>query len=99
MLAPAGRLWDNPNMNIFAELEQALDPARPIFTVEGARRLVEMPPNAEKMARMEELADKAEDGSLTQMEHGEYESLVHAAKLLSILRLKAGLFLQHFKAA
>ncbi|WP_395746449.1 hypothetical protein [Prosthecobacter sp.] len=87
------------SMNAFSELEQALDPSEPIFTVEGARRLVNMPPNAEKLSRMEELADKANEGGLTPNERSEYEGLIYAGKLMSILRLKAGAFLQNFKAA
>ncbi len=86
-------------MNAFAELEKALDPARPIFTIEGAKRLVEMPPNAEKKSRMEELAGKANEGQLTADERGEYESLILASKLISILRLKAGQFLQRIQTA
>lgn len=86
-------------MNAFSELEQALDPSAPIFTVEGARRLVNMPPNAEKLGRMEELADKANEDLLTPGERSEYEALIYAGKLMSILRLKAEVFLQNFKAA
>ncbi len=86
-------------MNAFSELEQVLDPAEPIFTVEGAQRLVDMQPNAEKLSRMEELADKANEGQLSQGERIEYETLIHVGKLMSILRLKARLFLQNFKAA
>ncbi|MCF7786208.1 MAG: hypothetical protein K9N47_08795 [Prosthecobacter sp.] len=86
-------------MNVFSELEQALDPSEPIFTIEGARRLVNMPPNAEKLSRMEELADKANEDLLTPGERSEYEGLIYAGKLMSILRLKAGTFLQNLKAA
>jgi hypothetical protein len=32
-------------------------------------------------------------------EHSEYEALIHSGKLMSILRLKAGVFLQNLKAA
>lgn len=86
-------------MNAFAELEQALDPNNPIFTEEGARRLVNIPASAEKMARMEHLAEKANEGLLTGAERGEYEALVYASKLMSILRLKAGAFLSNIQAA
>ena len=86
-------------MNAFAELEQALDPSEPIFTVEGAERLIAMKPNAEKMARMESLAGKANEGLLTASERGEYEALVYSSKLMSILRLKAGTFIANIKAA
>ena len=86
-------------MNVFSELEQALDPSAPIFTIEGARRLVSMPPNAEKLSRMEELADKANEDLLTPGERSEYEALIYTGKLMSILRLKAGTFLQNLKMA
>lgn len=86
-------------MNAFTELEQVLDPAEPIFTAEGARRLLNMPPNAEKAERMQQLGEKANEGLLSPAERSEYEALIHAGKLMSILRLKAQAFLHHFKAA
>jgi hypothetical protein len=86
-------------MNAFADLEKVLNPADSIFTVEGARRLVDMPANPERLARMEELGEKANEGQLTAAEHSEYEALIHSGKLMSILRLKAGAFLQNLKAA
>ena len=76
-----------------------LDPDAPIFTEEGARRLVNMPPNPERLFRMEVLADKANEGTLSDGERGEYESLVCTAKLLSILRMKAETFISNIKAA
>jgi hypothetical protein len=48
---------------------------------------------------MEELADKANEDLLTPGERSEYEGLIYAEKLMSILRLKTGVFLQNFKAA
>lgn len=86
-------------MNAFADLEQVLNPEEPIFTVEGARRLVNMPPNPERISRMEELGEKAREGTLTSVEHSEYEALIHSSKLMSVLRLKAGSFLQNLNAA
>ena len=86
-------------MNAFAELEQVLNPAEPIFTVEGAQRLVDMPTNPERIARMEELGEKADEDTLTCAERSEYEALIHSSKLMSVLRLKAGAFLQNLKAA
>lgn len=99
-LASTSLLWHPGNMmNAFAELEQVLDPAEPIFTVEGARRLVNMPANPERISRMELLGEKAGEGTLTSAERSEYEALIHSAKLMSVLRLKAGAFLQNLKAA
>ena len=86
-------------MNAFADHEQVLNPAEPIFTEEGARRLVDMPTNPERIARMEELGEKAGEDTLTSAERSEYEALIHSSKLMSVLRLKAGAFLQNLKAA
>lgn len=86
-------------MNAFAELERALDPDLPLFTAEGARRLVNMPPDPDRISRMELLGEKREADSLTSAERSEYESLVYSAKLLSILRIKAAAFLASNKAA
>ncbi len=86
-------------MNAFAELEKVLDPKAPIFTSEGARRLVGMSPDPETLERMETLAEKTEDGTQSAEEQREYEELVCASKLMSILRLKAGAFLANSKAA
>ncbi len=99
-LASKAVSWhDRLIMNAFAELEQVLNPAEPIFTVEGARRLVNMPPNPERISRMEELGDKASEGLLSIVERSEYEALIHSSKLMSVLRLKAGAFLQNLQAA
>jgi len=92
-------MWQDERMNAFAELEQVLDPADPIFTVEGARRLVNMPANPERISRMEELAEKANEGQLSPAEHSEYEALIQSGKFMSILRMKAGTFLKLIKAA
>jgi hypothetical protein len=86
-------------MNAFAELETALDPKQPIFSEEGARRLVNMAPNEQSITRMEHLAAQSNAGLLSREERGEYESLVAAAKIMSILRLKAGALLANIKAA
>lgn len=100
LLASKVALWHHAIvMNAFADLEQVLNPADSIFTAEGARRLVDMPANPERLARMEELGEKANEGQLTAAEHSEYEALIHSGKLMSILRLKAGVFLQNLKAA
>jgi hypothetical protein len=40
-------------------------------------------------ARIGVLAERANDGTLGEDERGEYESLINAADLISILKLKA----------
>ena len=84
-------------MNAFAELEQVLNPAEPIFTVEGAQRLVDMPTNPERIARMEELGEKADEDTLTCAERSEYGALIQSSKLMSVLRLRARAFLQRLR--
>ncbi len=99
-LASKAVSWhDRLIMNAFAELEQVLNPSEPIFTVEGARRLVNMPANPERISRMEELGGKVGEGTLNSAERSEYEALIHSSKLMSVLRLKAGAFLQNLQVA
>jgi uncharacterized protein YnzC (UPF0291/DUF896 family) len=39
--------------------------------------------------RIDKLADRANEGSLTDSERSEYEALINAAEFISILKLKA----------
>jgi hypothetical protein len=39
--------------------------------------------------RIETLAERASEGTLTDEERSEYEALIHVADLISILKLKA----------
>ena len=43
----------------------------------------------EEQARIDELADKASEGSLTAEERAEYEAYMHAIDVISILQAKA----------
>jgi hypothetical protein len=45
-----------------------------------------------EQARMEELAEKANQGTLSAEEHREYESWVRTANLISLLQAKARLY-------
>lgn len=83
-----------PVMNAFSSFEKRLDPARPCFTAETAANIVQIEPDAEKTARMEELAAKANEGRLSRDEESEYWSCIHAGKMMSILKLQARLFLK-----
>ena len=81
-------------MNAFASLDKLLDPARPCFTVETAANILQIEPDAERLARMEELATKANEGKLNREEETEYRSYISAGKMMSILKLQARLFLK-----
>jgi hypothetical protein len=72
-------------------LDALLDPVARCFTPETARSLVALPANHVVRQRMEELAQKSADGSLTPAEREEYQSLIEVGDVISILQLKARL--------
>lgn len=75
-------------------LDRMLDPVSRCFSLEGARELVALRADPIATARMEELADKCNEGTLTDQERTEYEACVHAGSLISILQAKARLRLK-----
>jgi hypothetical protein len=70
-------------------LDRLLDPLSDCFTPTVARRLVEFRADAVTQARINELADKCNEGELTAAERREYESFVRAINLIAILQSKA----------
>jgi hypothetical protein len=70
-------------------LDVLLDQVAQCFTTEVARRVVELRIDAPTRARVDELAEKANEGTLSEAERGEYAEFVEAADLLGILQLKA----------
>jgi len=60
------------------------------FTLELAKHFAELPqPNPEFQARLDELAEKANQGSLSPAERGEYDKYVEYMDFVALLRLKA----------
>lgn len=57
--------------------------------------LAELQTDPVTAGRMEELADKANEGLLTESESREYESWVRAGSLISILQAKARHYLRN----
>jgi hypothetical protein len=72
-----------------ALLDGLLDPLSRCLDAESARRLAEFRADAAVLARIETLAERANDGTLSDDERTEYEALINAADLIVILRLKA----------
>jgi hypothetical protein len=70
-------------------LDQILDPLSRCLTPEVARRVVELRANPSAQRRMDELADKCNEGQLSPDERAEYEVYVMAASLIAILQAKA----------
>jgi hypothetical protein len=70
-------------------LDRLLDPVARCFTVDVARRLAEIRPDPLIQARIDELAAKASDGTLSAAEQTEYYGYVEAIDIVSILQAKA----------
>lgn len=75
-------------------LDSLLDPFGDCLTPEVARKLVDLQASEPVMARVEELADKCNEGTLTPDERAEYESYVHVNHVMTMLKAKARKFLQ-----
>lgn len=74
-------------------LELILQPIADSFSVEFARRLVELRAGPDLQKRVDELAEKANEGSLTEAEAEEYTAFVDASSMLAVLQSKARRFL------
>jgi hypothetical protein len=69
-------------------LDQILDPVTRCLTPEASRRLLDLRADAATQARVDELAEKANEGLLTPDERDEYEAYISAANVVAILQSK-----------
>jgi hypothetical protein len=72
-----------------ALLDGLLDPLSHCLDAESARRLAEFRADPGVLARIDTLAEQANDGTLSDDERAEYEALINAADLIAALKLKA----------
>ena len=70
-------------------IDQLLNPVGQCLTPEVAQRLVELTAGSELQARVDDLADKANDGSISEAERAEYEQYVRFSQFISLLQIKA----------
>ena len=70
-------------------LDEMLEPVSRCFNVDAARALVNLRVEERTQARVDELAEKCNEGQLTPEEHSEYEAYVQASTLIGILQAKA----------
>ena len=70
-------------------LERFLDPVASLLTPEVAERLVRFRADADTQARLDELAEKANEGDLTDQERREYEAYISAIDFVTVLQAKA----------
>ncbi len=87
------------NWNTDSVLDRLLDPVSRCFTTEGAQALAELQADPVAQARVEELAEKCNEGQLTTEERLEYETYVHVGNLIGILQAKARLYLKQHTAS
>lgn len=76
-------------MSAVVGLDGLLDPLSRCLDVESARRLVDFQIDATVQERIDDLAERANEGVLTDSERSEYEALINAVDFISILKLKA----------
>jgi hypothetical protein len=76
-----------------AALDRMLEPFGHCLNVEAARRIVEMQTDPLVKERVEVLAERANEGLLTEEERAEYKTYVDVDDVLTIIKLKAQRFL------
>ena len=80
-------------------LEEILRPVSDAFSVEFARRLVDLRAAPELQRQIDSLAEKANEGTLTPDERTMYKAFIDASALVAILQAKARRFLAQGSAA
>ena len=86
------------HMSTSSALGRFVDPIASILTPEVAERLVQLRADDEMQARLDELAEKCNEGQLTDKERREYDAYISAIDFVSLLQAKARSLLDH-KAA
>jgi hypothetical protein len=74
-------------------LEQVLDPFVECLTPESAQKIVALRAAPAAQTRLDELADRANDGLLTPEEQAEYEKFRATFHMITLLQSKARQFL------
>jgi hypothetical protein len=70
-------------------LDRLLEPVGNTMPLAYAKELVELRADARTQARIDELADKCNEGLLTDAERDEYDEYLHAIHVIGILQRKA----------
>jgi hypothetical protein len=79
--------WENPAATV--QLDGLLDPLSRCLDAESARRLAEFHIDPAIQARIDALAERANNGLLSEEERAEYEAFINTIDLISILKVKA----------
>lgn len=70
-------------------LDRLVEPVVRTFTPDVARALVQLRADPELQARMDELAEKCNEGQMTPEEREEYDTSVRFANYLAIIQARA----------
>ncbi|MEX2170374.1 MAG: hypothetical protein WD851_13755 [Pirellulales bacterium] len=76
-------------------LSTYLEPIADELTPHQAERILAAKPTADVIARVEELSDKANAGTLSERERAEYEYYVDVDDAIGVLKAKARYLLAH----
>ena len=74
-------------------LDDILEPVTNAFSRDVAQAIVNIRAGETAQARMAVLAEKCNEGLMTPAEQAEYESYVHAVDVVSVLQVKARVWL------
>lgn len=70
-------------------LDQIVEPVVDCLTTESARRIIELKADDATQARVDALAEKANQGTLSEDERVEYDRILAAFHLVTILQARA----------
>ena len=77
------------NPAIDTALDGLLDPLSRCLDAESSRRVIELRVDPVVQARIDALAECANNGVLSEEQRAEYEAFINAGDFISILKLKA----------
>jgi hypothetical protein len=70
-------------------LAKLLDPVAACFTLEVAKRVAALRADPEVQARIDDLAEKCNQGTITPEEIAEYDAYIRAMDVVAVLQKKA----------
>jgi hypothetical protein len=76
-------------MSRINNLDRFLDPVGSCLTPDVAKRLVRIRADTKTQKRLDQLAEKNQEGELTDAEREEYDTLIFAIDFVTVLQAKA----------
>jgi len=76
-------------------LDRFLDPLVDVLTPDVAAKLVALRADDKLQARLDELAEKSNEGQLTEQEGREYDAYLQGITVVSVIQAKARAALRH----